>query len=198
MFILYTYLHVYIHTHKQVHRFFRVFMTGTNSSKGRELRCSGFEIYGQVYVDEPVSTMASPLWYLREWALESLLNSLLYQRAQMMGAQVRLHADATDANGNAGGFTGLAVPDVLDVVRAVCEVMGIDARGFEDILASMATGDGEPDLRVAALGAMSILAASPTLSMAGGPAVWLQSALASLEATHCQKSSIYSLALYTV
>jgi hypothetical protein len=99
----------------------------------------------------------------------------------MMGAQVRLHADATDANGNAGGFAGLAVPDVLDIVRSVCEVMGIDAWGFEDILASMAAGDVEPDLRVAALGAMSILAASPARGTAGGPAIWLQSALASLE-----------------
>ena len=157
-----------------VHRFFRVFMTGINSSKGRELRCSGFEIYGQVFVDEPVSTMASPLWYLREWALEALLNSLLYQRAQMMGAEGLLQAEA-------GGFTGLAVPDATDVVRAVREMMGIDARGFEEAAAGMATGDVEPDLRVAALGAMSILAASPTPNAAGGPAVWLQSALASLE-----------------
>jgi len=112
-----------------VHRFVRVLMTGVNSSKGRELRCSGFEIYGQVYVDNPVATISSPLWYLRKWALEALLSSLLQQRQLMEG----------------GTGAGFHVDVVVEEMRGVG---GIDATGFVEQCALVATRDPESALQV--------------------------------------------------
>ena len=152
-----------------LHRFFRVLMTGVNSSKGHELRCSGFEIYGQVFVDEPVSTMTSPLWYLREWALEALLNSLLYQRARLIG--VRGEGDEEAQRGEEGDEEHAPVPDVCALVETVGREMGINASGFVGAVAGMASADAETDLRVAALAAMSVLGTAAAAAAAAAAAV---------------------------
>ena len=129
-----------------VHRCFRVHMTGINSSKGRELRCSGFELYGEVFVDHPVHTMASPLWYMRNWALESLLNSLLLQRARMMGG-----GGGARGEGGEDEAPGAYVPSFASTVDEMRRELRVEAGGFKEQVATMATGDSEPDLQVAAL-----------------------------------------------
>jgi hypothetical protein len=124
-----------------VHRHFRVFMTGVNSSKGRELWCSGMELYGEVFVEEPVRTMTSPLWYMRNYALHSLLNAILYHRAHMTvekprkGSRVEEDEDEEEDEGEQ-----LVVPALADVLKAMGEEIGmLDAGGFFTAAATMAS-----------------------------------------------------------
>ena len=122
-----------------VHRHFRVFMTGVNSSKGRELWCSGMELYGEVFVEEPVRTMTSPLWYMRNYALHSLLNAILYHRAHMTVEKPRKGSRVEeDEDEDEGGQ--LVVPALADVLKAMGEEMGmVDAGGFFTAAATMAS-----------------------------------------------------------
>jgi hypothetical protein len=159
-----------------VHRFFRVLMTGINSSKGRELRCSGFELYGEVFVDHPVDTMASPLWYMRNWALDSVLNALLLQRARMMGG-----GGGGGGDGGEDEAPGAHVPSFAATVVAMRRELRVEAAGFKEQVATMATGDSEPDLQVTALGTMSILSATAKDADASPPE-WIAAALGCLEA----------------
>lgn len=63
-------------------RWFKVQITGANSSHTFELRCAGFEVYGEVFMDLPIRATESPVWYMRKWGVESLVMAVAHEQAE--------------------------------------------------------------------------------------------------------------------
>ena len=137
-----------------VHRWFRVLMTGPNSSRGWELRVAGFELYGEVLIAQPVDTMRAPLWYLRKWALDALVDAVLLLRA-------------SNKNQTKAWPASHSLARELETVGLV---LGLE--NSKDLLAevaAMAARDIAVELRVDALSAMCMLAPAATASVSTVP-----------------------------
>eukprot|EP00960_Hanusia_phi_P047147 758247-Hanusia_phi.AAC.3 len=57
---------------EKIFRWFRVMMTGRNNSGSLQLRCSGFELFGEVFVALSLPALRSTSWFVRWWQVEGL------------------------------------------------------------------------------------------------------------------------------
>ena len=113
--------------------------------------------------------MRGPLWYIRKWSLDGLLDALLLQRASMLPLpHSQPHAPTLTRKGKGCKLTPSpaphaalppprALPNVASIIKTMKTEVGVDASGFVLQLAAMACEDVEQDLRVEALAAMAIL-----------------------------------------
>jgi len=101
-------------------------MTGVNSSYMWELRCSGFEIYGSLALENPMRMLMSQHWYVRRWAIETMVHAV---KAQQDSLELRsqIH-DVEAALKELDQFYGLECTTFPDEVVRLCDDLDVDVR----------------------------------------------------------------------